>query len=57
MLEISIGLEWVVLARYFKMARKPFDFINYSLESGGPPEAGRIIEGDDGWRNPKEATE
>ena len=29
----------------------------YEPNTWGPPEAGRIIGGDDGWRNPKEATE
>ena len=33
MREITIGLEWV-LGRYFEMAGKPSDFINYSRESG-----------------------
>ena len=29
----------------------------YEPNTWGPPEADRIIGGDDGWRNPKEATE
>ncbi len=51
MLEITIGLEWV-LGRYFEMAGKPSGFPNYSSGTWGPPEADRIIGGDDGQHNP-----